>query len=234
MRTIGLIGGQTGKLGNVVFYQRAGETLGRAYQPIVSNPDTARQQMARARFRLLSAYAKRFRPAIELGLAAAASKRQSARNLFMSLNNEVLNGSTIESLSLDYESVQLSKGGFYAVAFGTPDFTEPLTVVVPISSSTLFATELTEEVSGAIVLAGYCADMEECCVTGSVVSYQDSVPTSVKLVIPNQWQGMRVHVYGFCKAVPESHLAAIPTATEPWRYPGESSDSAYIGIGTIA
>lgn len=73
---------KTGKLAGSVFSVRNGETIERAYQPIVANPSTEKQIESRAKFKLMSQLAT-------VLSAVIAMRRQgpvSSRNLFVKKN----------------------------------------------------------------------------------------------------------------------------------------------------
>lgn len=62
-RIQGLVGGMSGKMGNAVFRQRYGQTIVSQYQPVVTNPNTSGQQVARAKFKLITQLAAIMAPA---------------------------------------------------------------------------------------------------------------------------------------------------------------------------
>lgn len=63
-RIQGLVGGVSGKMGNAVFRQRYGQTIVSQYQPVVNNPNTSGQQVARAKFKLITQLASIMAPAM--------------------------------------------------------------------------------------------------------------------------------------------------------------------------
>lgn len=63
-RIQGLVGGMSGKMGNAVFRQRYGQTIVSQYQPVVNNPNTSGQQVARAKFKLITQLAAIMAPAM--------------------------------------------------------------------------------------------------------------------------------------------------------------------------
>lgn len=73
---------KTGKLAGSVFAVRFGETIERAYQPVVLNPKSTAQVEARAKLKLLSQAAAVLAPVIAMRREGAVS----ARNLFVSRN----------------------------------------------------------------------------------------------------------------------------------------------------
>lgn len=88
-RLTGIAGGISGKVGNMVFRQRQGETIATQYQPVVTNPNTDAQQDSRVAFKLMSQLAAIMAPA--LGSMAVLSRparkgRPSQRNAFFAQN----------------------------------------------------------------------------------------------------------------------------------------------------
>lgn len=73
---------KTGRLAGSVFAIRYGETIERAYQPVVTNPNTPKQVEARAKLKLMSQLAEVMAPIIPLPRIGAVS----SRNRFISGN----------------------------------------------------------------------------------------------------------------------------------------------------
>lgn len=73
---------KTGRLAGSVFAVRYGETIERAYQPVVTNPNTPAQIEVRAKMKLATQLASVVAPVIAIRRNGA----QSARNLFIKTN----------------------------------------------------------------------------------------------------------------------------------------------------
>lgn len=73
---------KTGRLAGSVFAVRFGETIERAYQPVVANPNTQAQIESRAKLKLLSQLAAVMAPVIAMARVGAVS----SRNRFLQLN----------------------------------------------------------------------------------------------------------------------------------------------------
>lgn len=89
MATIqGIAGGLRGKMGNVVFRQRQGQTVASQYQPVVANPRTEGQNAARAKFKLMSQLAAIMERGIgTMGVTERAARgKETPRNRFFQLN----------------------------------------------------------------------------------------------------------------------------------------------------
>ncbi len=88
-RLTGIAGGLSGKVGNMVFRQRQGETIATQYQPIVSNPNTSAQQGSRVAFKLMSQLASIMAPALGsfiIKVRKEGKGKPSQRNTFFSAN----------------------------------------------------------------------------------------------------------------------------------------------------
>lgn len=111
----GITGKLSGKMGSAVFRVRNGAQVVTQYNPIVKNPDTAGQQEARAKFKLLS----QLGAIMESGFGTmAVTKRASKsapsqRNAFMQLNYPLvtvdMSSDVPERASIPMECVQLTK-----------------------------------------------------------------------------------------------------------------------------
>lgn len=201
------------KLGNVVGYRVKGEQILRAKASHVANPRTQKQVLVRARLSFISELGKMLMAAVNIGLQGACEGMQSPRNVFSKLNYDSITGSTPESLAINYEGLQVAKGGLYGVQFGTLDMSSAGEVAVPIENGNTFAPNDSRD---NVIVAVFCPDRNAC-----VVSNGEEVRTdeSVLVSVPSQWTGLRVHVYGFVRGFVD---------------PKEVSNSAYIGTGTIS
>lgn len=111
----GITGKLSGKMGSAVFRVRNGAQVVTQYNPIVKNPDTAGQQEARAKFKLLS----QLGAIMESGFGTmAVTKRAgksapSQRNAFMQLNYPLvavdMSSDVPERASIPMQSIQLTK-----------------------------------------------------------------------------------------------------------------------------
>ena len=232
-----------GKLGNMVTFVRNGEQITRAYQPVVFNPMTVRQQLSRAKLALASAYSRGFAKVIKIGYGFFVGKGRTARNMFVSeiipVDKEVIDGNTPLNVTLDPEKLPLSKGNIPNVGWGAADYSAPQQVEVQIADTVALEPLMGDETKAYgiyLVVAMEEAMIEEnriklCAVVNTVEDL--NAIQSVTINVPNSWQGKRVHVYGFVKEIPVA-INGIATNVVPTRYPGEASNSIHIGSGTIA
>lgn len=111
----GITGKLSGKMGSAVFRVRNGAQVVTQYNPIVKNPDSAGQQEARAKFKLLS----QLGAIMESGFGTMAVTKKagksapSQRNAFMQLNYPLvavdMSSDVPERASIPMQSIQLTK-----------------------------------------------------------------------------------------------------------------------------
>lgn len=111
----GITGKVSGKMGSAVFRVRNGAQVVTQYNPIVKNPDTAGQQEARAKFKLLS----QLGAIMESGFGTMAVTKRAGksaptqRNAFMQLNYPLvavdMSSDVPERATIPMERVQLTK-----------------------------------------------------------------------------------------------------------------------------
>lgn len=120
----GITGKLSGKMGSAVFRVRNGAQVVTQYNPSVKNPDSAGQQEARAKFKLLS----QLGAIMESGFGTMAVTKKAGksaptqRNAFMQLNYPLvavdMSSDVPERASIPMESVQLTKSSRPLGEFG--------------------------------------------------------------------------------------------------------------------
>lgn len=95
---------KTGRLAGSVFAIRNGETIERAYQPVVANPSTPAQVAVRAKLKLISQLSAVMAPVIAIPRQGAAS----SRNLFTKVNYQLSTFSN-DTANVTLANVQLTK-----------------------------------------------------------------------------------------------------------------------------
>lgn len=95
---------KTGKVAGSVFAIRFGETIERAYTPVVLNPKSAAQVESRAKLKLLSQAAAVLAPVIAMRREGAVS----ARNLFISRNYPMVSFAEGKA-TMPVQGIQLTK-----------------------------------------------------------------------------------------------------------------------------
>lgn len=233
-----------GKIGNMVGYTRGGVQMFRAWQPIVANPRTARQVLSRAKLAVASDLARGLSNLLRVSYGDEANSRVSARNLFtkqiIPASADVIAGQTPEALAVKYENLPVARGVVENVAWDEPDLENPVNVKVaftPRQVPEVYTGPSGEVMAAVVVLVIYNKALNQTqfayvdLYTGS-----DWAPSSgyqFDVMVPSHWQGTQVEMYGFVKQVPIGKNG-IPTLSAPYRIPGRTSNSQYLGVGTIA
>lgn len=106
MKSTGLFGKNSGRVGGVVYSTYRGEQIVRAYQPKVNNPNSTRQVAQRAKFKLVSQVSASLRSEINMSFMPSINN-QSSRNAFM---REMLKKTTYtdNEASLPIEDIRLT------------------------------------------------------------------------------------------------------------------------------
>lgn len=217
----GVLGNQYGKVGPVVARKFRNENVYSAYQGNVANPRTTKQQTHRFRFAAMSELAHNMACGAIFGFRTwAKGTKWSPRNVFQKYNWDNVKADGVDTLNIDYTSLVVAKGGLSNVSFDAPNFDTPNTVRVDFTDN---AAACQRTANDKIYLVVYCPDMMQ-----SILSQGETISPSgaVDVVVPNDWNGSKVHVWGFTRnegdGVPELGIMA-----------GECSDSTYCGSGNI-
>lgn len=217
----GVLGNQYGKVGPVVARKFRNENVYSAYQGNVANPKTTKQQNHRLRFAAMSELAHNMACGAIFGFRTwAKGTKWSPRNVFQKSNWDFISVSGPDSIIIDYTSLVVAKGGLSNVNFNTPSFDTPSEVRVDFTDNGAACQRTPNDKVYVLV---YCPDFKQSILSeGKAVSASGDTSVSV----PDIWNGLKVHVYGFTRNdgedVPEIGVVA-----------GECSDSWYIGSGNI-
>lgn len=210
--------GFKGKLGIAVGFFWKGMAVFRAYNKFVSNPNTDDQKLVRARFALLGNLAGGLYPAVKIGYKKYADSIPSTQSgEFVKDNYSKVSGNDPATLTVAYDELKLCNGKLIGADFGTPSFTNPLEVSVPISNGN--ATNPAAHVDDVVYVMVYCPDMGQGVLSDGTANRSDQ---AVTISVPTAWQGMKVHCYGF--------VAAGRSTGDPYNV----SPSDYIGFGNIS
>ncbi len=215
---MGILGDFRNKIGTVVGQRwRAGQYTTRAYVKDVRNPNTAKQQLWRARFKTLGTLGTEFQVATELGFRAILDKKPTtAIGEFVRRNKEAVHANTVDSVTIDYADLVIAHGGLTNVRFGTPQFDTPQQVDVSFADN--MGSGIYTSLDDLVYLFVYCPDAQ-CGILSEPVQRSER---SVSCDVPAYWNGMKVHVYGFTVG-----------ADHDKKYTGRVSTSTYIGTGNI-
>lgn len=227
----------SGRVGNVVGAKlKGGEYVTRSYQPSVKNPNTLRQRVSRLRMSTAAKLAAGLAPAIQAGFSkAAGSTRMYPRNMFVR-DLVKLDANTVltvvnEVATVNYEALKLSERiGISSIPTATAIWdTEYSRITVEVSE--LPIVDVLPAGDMGVVAVAFNAEKG-----ASVIGMCVTSPTNgsgVALKCPASWSGDKVHVYAFCKFIPESKND-VTTDTEPWKYPAETGETVYLGEVTVA
>lgn len=218
----GVLGQQVGKVGPVVARKFRNLDVYSAYQPNVKNPRTSKQQLNRLRFSTISSIAHGFGCAVRLGFGAAVrGTKESMRNRFTKLNIANVTPSGPGSVEIDYSAFVVAQGGLCPVHFDTSmSFDTPLTVEVTFNDLNANACQKTAKDKVYLVVYNPAANL------AVIAEGVERSAGRVDVVVPSNWNGSKVQVYGFVRNDGEANTEFDIAA-------GECSDSTYIGSGTI-
>lgn len=217
----GILGQQVGKVGPVVARLFRGMNVYTAYQPVVANPKTEGQTIHRMIFKAVSVLAHGFGCGARIGfLAFAKGTKLSPRNWFQKTNFGAVSASGSDTLNIDFTSMKVSRGGLYGVGFDVLDFDTPSVVTVDFNSD--YAPACQRTANDKAYLYVYSPDLNK-----GILSQPVALTVkSVSVQVPADWNGLKVHAWGFVRnegqADEEKGIAA-----------GECSDSVYLGTGNI-
>lgn len=232
----------TGKIGNMVGYVRGGIQMFRAYQPVVNNPKTARQTLSREKLAVASDLSRALGRALRIGFGNFASSRVSARNIFtkeiIPVGAGVIEGTSWDNVSVDYEKLPISKGNLPVgeCSFGELDCTTPSRVKVSLEEAThAYGTNHVstgDEVDVTLNIVILNTVKNET-ILNTVMYYTKATGTWHPLTeivtnVPQVWAGEQVQVYAFLKQHPDA-INGIAGSTAPYRYPGEAGETYYVG-----
>lgn len=238
MKLNGLVGGGTGKLGNSVFSQNAGRTIVRQYQSEVKNPNTARQQEARARFIACVSISKGLASILAVGMPRVGAL--TSRNLWLkqvlSLTapyKDVVTGNAEEGFDFTAAACPVAKGGM-----PMPNITTAALNQQGTAFEVTLASNYDPEAAGYVPpMAGQAgiviALLAENVLHSTVKQFSTVEAGTLTVPVPADLRGDTVAVYVFGKWIPASRTT-ISTTTEPWKYPSDQSDSRCVAEAMVS
>lgn len=216
----GVLGNQYGKVGPVVARKFRNENVYSAYQGNVANPNTEAQQTHRIRFAAMSQLAHGMACGAIFGFKTyAKGTNLSPRNWFQKTNWEFVTAPTPTSVSTDFLSLKVSRGGLAPLSSAECNFDIPSKVVVDWTRNGA-ACQCTPNDNTYIVV--YCPDVKQAIISAPVEVRE----ARAEVAVPAMWNGLKVYVYGFCRNDGGDYGDnGIPA--------GECSDSTFVGQGNI-
>ena len=204
----GINDGFRGTVGTVIGYQWRGKWCLRARPRSVRNPRTERQQNNRVLFKEVVRYAANVKQVLRIGLHDRAMEAHMTEcNYFFRLNSDCFtNGEG--GLEVDYTRLIVSEGPVAPVGFGGVQ-EEDGVVTIPFEKNPLHMRAESED---EVYLFALCPSLDARLLSAPV--YRRS--KSISMVLPDEWQGREVHLYGFVA-----------------NYAGRASHSVYLGFGVL-
>lgn len=208
------------KLGDGVTRRWRNMRVVSVYNPYPSNPNTTPQQIQRTRFATMAQLAAAFAPASKLGFAAiAAGTKRFQRAVFMAKNFAYVTCESPGSAIVDYSSMSVASGRLCMPSVAAPTFTQPLQV--DFAQSDTSSNPMANSTDDVYVFA-YCPMHS----AGLISAAQRRGDASIKINVPESWNGTRVHLWVFAVGHGED--------VNHENVEGVISDSQYMGSGTIS
>jgi len=190
----GILGGFSGRVGNVIGSTWKGKSIMKIRPASVSNPNTERQQQQRLKFNLVGRFNQAHRNSIRIGFRAY-TREMTSSNAAMSYNLANAVAGSYPDLYIDFSKVMLSMGTLASVselsalseatATVTLNWT-PGSQVGNAGDSDQLIVSLYDSVSGEVVYFPGCA------------SRLDSTAT---LTLPAAWSGRTAEVFVFLVSI---------------------------------
>lgn len=196
----GILGGFSGRVGNVVGSSWKGKDIMRALPTSVTNPKTAGQQSQRAKFGIAVKFVSANLAAVNEGFKSQ-SKGMSAANAAMAYNLKNAVQGDYPQQVLDFSKVQLSRGTLAAPAAVTLLAEENHALTLNWSTSGVTGNP---SVNDKLMVSLYNSQ------TGEAAWYEECATreegTSM-LETPQEWSGQNAEVFCFfVSALPSSEL----------------------------
>lgn len=231
MKLKGIAGKGAGKAGEMVFSVFRGEQVVRWMPRSVRNPNTARQQLSRAKFKEAVTMSRIFNDALAVGFSGVKTQTLSARNEFVKriipVSAGIISGSSPSELVTDVTLLQFSNGNLPTPRLGQAHATQALTVDIPNEGMPAIPSQYGPGEYGVVVVV-FQPDISR----SIAVQVKPIDKTALSVRVPDDWSGTDVHVYAFGKVIPDAKNG-IPSATEPWMYPSEASATMWLGSVSI-
>ena len=189
-QTDGINGGYRGRVGAVVGYMWRGQWCVRTRPAAFHDAKSERQLAQRELFKASVAFAGSVKSVLRTGLhvpALAAHKTEC--NYFIMINKRCLVWDD-EGLHVDYPNLRVSEGPVAPVAFGAPQRVDECTMVVPFEKN---PEHRRADANDKVYIAAFCAETGEAEL--SIPVYRRT--RQVTVVLPTNWAGKEVHLYGF-------------------------------------
>lgn len=208
----GILGGFSGKVGNVVGGSWRGIDYMRSKPTKVNNPNTPAQQTQRQKFALMIAFLKKIKPVIQAGFKTG-SRRQTAYNSATSYNLKKAVTGTVPNVEIDFAALMVSRGTLMQAQGATALSDNPGEIVFSWNDNSGMGNAQTDD--RALILV-YNPVREQALFTVEDGPIREDA--TYTMTVPDSYGGESVETYiGFVTADGS-----------------EASDSSYLGNITIA
>ncbi len=205
----GILGGFSGKVGQVVGVQWKGRSCMRSYVARISDRRSPLQLEQRSRFTAMIRMAQQSMYAIRLGFKQKADEHKVTEGNWFSHRNtdafRVVEGTVV----IDYERLKFSEGRLAGVAFAEPEFDSECGLHVDFEDDRNLPGTSRRD---SVYVYAYVPTLAEGLLLPPAVRESEVLDAS----LPAYWRGHEVHLYGFTVGKK-----------------GGVSNSAYLGRGTI-
>lgn len=207
----GVYGKNRNKAGGVVWFKWNALQVFREYVARISNPNTDKQQIVRARFKTCMRVARMVRRALNTAMhSVCRSQSTTVYGWCVKKNWEAVSASSPDSVIINWAEVAVSEGNCDGVNFSTIDWGEDehLTIAAVFDGNLAPTNDADDEV----YILAVCPELNQ----GIMSSPAVRSAGEISLTCPAGWNGMNLHLYGFVVSKAESTS-------------GTPSDSVYIG-----
>lgn len=223
-KTNGLVGGVTGKIGNVIGYYRRGKFLARAYNPHTTNVRSRLQRLQRARWIYLMDMLRGALSILRVGFRYDTPGYELPNA--MKANMPYVSSDSPEEIDFSYEMMKLSNGKFEGFGVAGAISSSNSKVTVGFTKDLSFTDELPADYSNvntAVVKIGaYCPNQKKW--VDASIGWNE-VSSSLQFDVPNTFIGETMHVYCFLAIPPKRILGS--------GMPDFCSETIYLGSTSI-
>lgn len=223
-KTNGLVGGVTGKIGNIIGYYRRGKFLARAYNPHTTNVRSRLQRLQRARWIFLMDMLRGALSIIRIGYRYDTPGYELPNA--MKANMPFVSTDSPEEMEFTFDQMKLSNGKFESFGVAGAITSTESSLSIGFTKDESFTDELPADyanVNTSVVKIGVYCPTQNKWIDESIG--WNEVSKSLQISIPNTLIGETVHVYGF--------LAIPPTRILGSGMPDYCSETMYLGSTTI-
>lgn len=209
----GILDGFNGRVGNVVGSTWKGKSVMKIRPATVTNPNTERQQIQRARFGMVGRFIQAHRNLIRIGFRAY-SKDITTSNAAMSYNLSNAVAGEFPDISIDFSKAALSKGSLASV--------EGVSVVSESASTATLNWSDNSQESNASVSDQLMVSFYEK-TTNSVVYFPGCATrqqSTVTLNLPAKWSGQTIEVLLFLVSLDGKSMPSDPGTVSNTVYAG--------------